>query len=476
MIRQMSCAMFQNWRLKLRQADQALKDGRLNDAARLLSEESLIEFLPGRRLASRLVEGFTLRARKCVEMGDLDQGWADLRAAVAVAGETHSLAELRAFLAGAGLRDVEDHLRRGDTASALKRLASLQKQNVSDAAVTTLREVARRLESANHLCRRGRFTDAEAQIASALALRPDFKELEERRDDCQRKVQASRTLSERLHRAMTASQWSDAVAIADELLELAPENRLARDARRKAWASVGAELPETGRVDMTQTWLPAARAKRVGSDSVLADAACGPRFLLWVDGVGGYLVCLAEEVVFGQATAKNRVDVPILADISRRHARICRDGESYVIEPLHATRVNGRSAQSKTVLKDGDEIELGSGVRLRFRQPHALSGSARVEFVSRHRTQPYADSILLMAESCVLGPRWQNHVVCRDWSGDVVLYRQDDGLYCRAMESIEIDGQLCDGRGRLDGNSHVVGSDFSMTLEELDRCLSQPLL
>jgi hypothetical protein len=185
---------------------------------------------------------------------------------------------------------------------------------------------------------------------------------------------------------------------------------------------------------------------------------------------------MSDEVVIGQASPANRVDLPILADISRRHAKIRREGESYVLEPLHATRIEGRAIQSKTLLSDGDEIELGTGVRLRFRQPHALSGSARLEFLSRHRSQPYADGVLLMAESCVLGPRTQNHVVCRDWAGDVVLYRQDDQLYCRAMEAIEIDGELCDGRGRLDGNSHVVGSDFSMSLEELDRCSTQPLL
>jgi hypothetical protein len=86
------------------------------------------------------------------------------------------------------------------------------------------------------------------------------------------------------------------------------------------------------------------------------------------------------------------------------------------------------------------------------------------------------DGVLLMAESCVLGPKWQNHVVCREWSDDVVMYRCGDSIVCRAMEPIEIDGQLCDGRGRLEGDSHIVGSDFSMSLEELDRCSTQPLL
>jgi hypothetical protein len=112
-------------------------------------------------------------------------------------------------------------------------------------------------------------------------------------------------------------------------------------------------------------------------------------------------------------------------------------------------------------------LELGRGLRMRFRQPHGLSASARLEILSRHRTQPGCDGILLMAESCVLGPKWQNHVVCREWPGDVVLYRQGDELFCRAMEPIKIDGVTLDGRGRLQPNSQVTGEEFSFTLELL---------
>ena len=124
-----------------------------------------------------------------------------------------------------------------------------------------------------------------------------------------------------------------------------------------------------------------------------------------------------------------------------------------------------RFTTERTLLSDGDEIELGSNVRLRFRQPHALSASARLEFASRHRTQPSADAVLLMAESCVLGPNWQNHVVCRDWSDDVVLFRQDDALYCRSMDAIEIDGELFDGKGKVTRNARIAGEDFAMSLE-----------
>ena len=43
-----------------------------------------------------------------------------------------------------------------------------------------------------------------------------------------------------------------------------------------------------------------------------------PRCILWVDAVGGYLVCLGDEIVLGQAIPGTTVDVPILADLSRR--------------------------------------------------------------------------------------------------------------------------------------------------------------
>lgn len=191
------------------------------------------------------------------------------------------------------------------------------------------------------------------------------------------------------------------------------------------------------------------------------------RFLLWIDGVGGYLVCLAHETVLGQATPDTAVDVPIQADVSREHARIRRQGDGYIIEPLHATWVNGQAIRGKTLLSHGDLLELAGGVRFIFRQPHALSASARLDFSSRHRTSPRADAILLMAESCVVGPQRQNHVICRDWENDVVLYRRDGELCCRAMDSIEIDGRRCDGRATLGPNSHVSGSDFSMALEAL---------
>jgi hypothetical protein len=208
------------------------------------------------------------------------------------------------------------------------------------------------------------------------------------------------------------------------------------------------------------------------SDTLRGDgerrAKPGPRYLLWVDAVGGFLVCLADQVIVGQAVPSAAVDIPILGDLSRRHAALRRQGDGYVIEPNSPVRVDGRAIDRAAALADGDEIELGPSVRLRFRQPHALSATARLDFLSNHRTQPSADAVLLMADSCVLGPAPGNHVVCRDWAGDVVLFRSSAGqLGCRAAHGLSIDGRDYPGQGPVTGNSRITGSDFALRLEQM---------
>jgi hypothetical protein len=201
-------------------------------------------------------------------------------------------------------------------------------------------------------------------------------------------------------------------------------------------------------------WLPMARA------STLPD-----RFFLWVDAVGGYWVCLGDTVVIGRPAAGGDADVPILGDLSKRHALVRRDGEGYLIEALRTVRVEGKPVSGVAELRHGNLVQLGPGVKLAFRRPHALSATARLDFVSHHGTQPSVDAVILMADSLVLGPRADSHIVCPHWRGEVVLYRQENQLYCRASGLLEIDGSQQKGPAKLSANSRVVGDWFSLSLE-----------
>ncbi len=227
------------------------------------------------------------------------------------------------------------------------------------------------------------------------------------------------------------------------------------------------------------------------------------RFYLWIDTVGGYLVCLGDHVTIGQSGATGRFsgggvqsaagaaeagraggvsggvgmtgagvdvagpDIAVLGPLSRRHATLHRSAEGYVLEPLNPVSRNGRPLREAEGLVDGDELEIGAGVRLRFRQPHPLSLSAVLEFLGRRQTRPAIDAAVLMADSLVLGPRTQSHIVCREWKDEAVLFRRHGGLACRAAGDWRVDGHPASGPTALGGNARVAGEDFSFSIESV---------
>jgi tetratricopeptide (TPR) repeat protein len=471
--------MFAQWRFKLKEAESALQQGRLEDAANVLQQDDLRTYLPVQHMLAQIAVAVGKRGAERAQRGEFDAAWRDLELAKTWAGETSEYQAAKRAVVDAALAEVVHYLAAEDAAGAQQRIDSLARRQVKGVSLDSLREVARRLQSAIKMRERGLFVEAIEQLQAAVALRPDVTALEEVLKRTRDAAEQSRQVQEQLHIALAASDWTQTLTLAEQLLQLAPQCRLARNARRQAWAEVGGKLGDSRVARETQPWSSAAHCANAEVDIVQGR---GPRFLLWVDAVGGYLVCLADEIVIGQAHPGNQVDVPIQADIRRRHVSIRRQGEGYVVDPIGLrdvgdgpaamrqarVRIDGKDIRTPALLNDGDELELGEGVKLRFRKPHALSASARLEILSSHRTSPFADAVLLMAESAVLGPKWQNHVICRDWQGDVVLYRQEENLFCRAMQSLEIDGQLQEGRGRLNVRSRVVGSDFSLSLEPVE--------
>ena len=467
--------MFAAWRFKLKEAETALGQGRLEHAAAILQADDLLTYLPVKQMLAQVAVAGGKRAVERSERGEFDAAWRDLEQSKQWSGETNEFLAAQRGVVDAALADVVRSLAADDSAGGLARIDALARRQVKIGTLDSLREVARRLQSAAKLRERALFAEAIEQLQAAVAIRPDLPQLEELLKKARDGAEVSRVAQEQLHVALAANDWTQTLSLAEQILQLSPQCRLARNARRQAWSEVGGQLGDSRVARDTQPWSSSLRPGRDEED----EGTSGARFLLWVDAVGGYLVCLGDEIVIGQSHPGNQVDVPIQADIRRRHVSIRREGEGYVLDPLAAkenfagaaaqrqgrVRIDGKEIKTPVLLNDGDEFELGEGVRLRFRKPHALSASARLEILSGHRTHPFADAVLLMAESAVLGPKWQNHVICRDWTTDVVLYRQEENLFCRAMQSLEIDGRLQEGRGRLSVRSRIVGPDFSLSLE-----------
>jgi hypothetical protein len=191
--------------------------------------------------------------------------------------------------------------------------------------------------------------------------------------------------------------------------------------------------------------------------------------MLWIDGVGGYLVCEGSTIGFGQP---GEVEIPIMADISRRHAEIRREGEHYRLHPLRSSLVAGRAVTEPTRLGREAEFALGSdprtAVRFRFRVPHPCSQSARLDAASNHRLKPHADGIVLLADTCLVGPAADCHVAAADAPRTCVLFRRPDGtIVFRTAGTYDVDGRRALDATVVSRSSRIAADDFVWQLEPL---------
>src|SRR3954453_19011446 len=80
--------MFPPWRFKLREAQVALEQGRLNEAAQIAAQPQLTGYLPVQNLLAQIGEQLAQRALERAAAGDFTAGWRDLDEARRLAGET----------------------------------------------------------------------------------------------------------------------------------------------------------------------------------------------------------------------------------------------------------------------------------------------------------------------------------------------------------------------------------------------------
>ncbi|HEX5471907.1 MAG TPA: FHA domain-containing protein [Lacipirellulaceae bacterium] len=478
--------------MRLREARVACNSGRYDDASHLLADESLREFLPAKRLAHDVAGKMVERARNRFAIGDTVAGWKDLLAADRLGGQIEAVNQLRLNYADAALRDAQKYLAAGEPTSALSLLEKLEKRGLADEHIRTCTLIGRLMQESARLAAHGHFTEASASNQRAEALvrldraPPDIMmEIAARLDAERHRLDAAAAECQRIggemHASLLAENWNAVLNAADALLAVAPQHTAAAQARRRAWKAVGMDVTrlysdrlhrgpaplDVGKPDFRRcrpSTRPSARSSEVDT---VAGNQNPQRALLWVDAVGGFLVCLDDCVAIGQPSPGEQIAVPILADLSRRHALIRRDAESYVLEPLQRTLLDGLEISEPTLLADNALIQLGDNVRVRFNKPHALSSSAKLTLESHHKTQPSADAVLLMANSCVLGPNPHCHVRCRNWQRDIVVYRQSSQLFCRADEPLSIDGLSTDRHAEIPSGARIEGEDFSFTWETL---------
>jgi hypothetical protein len=190
-------------------------------------------------------------------------------------------------------------------------------------------------------------------------------------------------------------------------------------------------------------------------------------FMLWIDGVGGFLVCANDTVTIGRSVPHSGIDIPVQADLRRHHLKIKRVENQYLASSPGGREMTPDDDAGWTLLQNRQELELGSGVQIRFLQTHPLGRSARLEFISRHRTEPWSDGVLLLGDAILLGRDQANHVCCPHWKDQLVIFRRGSGIYLRADEAVEVNGTTQTGDILLQDGTQVAGGEFSISCEEV---------
>ncbi|WP_206107725.1 FHA domain-containing protein [Paludisphaera rhizosphaerae] len=498
--------MMGQWRVVLRQAEEAARAGKYEEAFALAGRPEVVDHHQAVQFRGRIGLDLIARASRRASCDDVAGAIDDLRLAERIGAPPDSLAAARLSLADQVAAEIRGDLDVGEPVRALERIEALAKDKISGPTLRRYREVAEAWRTATAEARRGEFGEAMENLdrAERLAAGSDAEAAQQAIAAARRELEARQKTTapmvEALYAALGGGEWPKILAAAEALVTAVPEHPAARQARAKAWQQIAAIGPSSGSqwsrrdkgpsrpvrssepadrgepppVDLTIGRVfpalgPTARPDPGPARPLANPSASGPqgRFLLWADAVGGYLVCLNDRVVLGRAGADSPADVPLMGDLSREHAVLVRGSESYMIEPRRDTFVNGRRIAEPTVLRNGDVIRLGSTVELEFRQPSPFSATARLMIVSRHRLPIAVDGVLLMADTCIVGRESQAHIPAPALRDSIVLYRQGAAIWCRAKGGFEVDGRPCVARAPLTMTSSVLGEGFSFSLEPL---------
>jgi len=201
--------------LAMRQAQEALKHGRLEEALRFLSQPHAQDRRGAAALVGKLARAFVERGERSLRKDDPDAAWRDLLHAEHLQTPEKSAEHLRDALTRLGTAEVRALLQAGEPGRAEEVVARLRGKLVPSPELHALDEGARGWLSARDQAGRGEFPRAVETVDRVRRLLPNVGVLDEYRKDLDRKLQTFGALLVQLHEAANGGRGAEVIQAAE---------------------------------------------------------------------------------------------------------------------------------------------------------------------------------------------------------------------------------------------------------------------
>ena len=163
---------------------------------------------------------------------------------------------------------------------------------------------------------------------------------------------------------------------------------------------------------------------------LLGDSLLPERLLILVDGSGSYLLIRNPRASIGRAATDNPADIPIVSNLSERHADIARVDDDYFLFANREVSIGGKPVQQK-LLQSGDKIILGKRSKLTVNLPSRKSTSAVLDLSGSGKLPNDVKRFILFDRLATVGRKSNAHIVVTTAAEDLVLYERGGKLWLR---------------------------------------------
>ncbi|MGB7326953.1 MAG: hypothetical protein WBD31_18910 [Rubripirellula sp.] len=194
------------------------------------------------------------------------------------------------------------------------------------------------------------------------------------------------------------------------------------------------------------------------------DEASATRWRLWIDGCGGFLLLLGDELSVGRSDA----DVVVQADWPRRAGSIKRVAGDYFWNP-HESNVPGNAVVSEIakpiLIRHGQSLDIAGSADMKLEKRSPLSSTAVLSVSPPHRFDHHVDGIVLVDKTVLIGAGRECHLRHRDATDVAILVHRPKGSAANSQAGWSVKLGLDGPFQELVASQSLALGPITMTLE-----------